>query len=76
MPPTWGEKEEQQTLHRPRSKAERSHGGGRGSSEPGGCHSHARELPGFSIGYFPSEHGDNSQIQKEKFIKFHSPLTS
>lgn len=25
---------------------------------------------------FPSEHGDNSQIQKEKFIKFHSPLTS
>lgn len=42
----------------------------------GGCHSHARELPGFSTGYFPSEHGDNSQIQKEKFIKFHSPLTS
>lgn len=36
----------------------------------GGCHGHARELPGFGTGYFPSKCGDNSQTQKETFMKF------
>lgn len=36
----------------------------------GGCHSHAREPPGFGTGYFPSERGDDSQTQKEKSVKF------
>lgn len=52
MPPTWVEKEEQQTLHRPRSKAEWGRGGGRGSSEPGAATVMPGSCPDSALGIF------------------------
>ena len=69
MPAAWGQKGEQQTLHRPSSRAERGRGAERASSEPSACHGQAGELPGVprsSARYLPSERGDGSQTRKEK----------
>lgn len=69
MPAAWGQKGEQQTLHRPSSRAERGRGAGRGLSELRACHGQAGELPGVpgsSARYLLSERGDGSQSREEK----------